>query len=98
MRRFSGLTVLGVLMTTSGVIGMAMGTASSPDTAAEDPVLGDFGYPEASLLVDVAIQQLLANPEDSDPLSEQRDAIRGDSAVIDDVAVKLELQRRVEAA
>jgi hypothetical protein len=75
MRRFSVLTVLGVLMTASGAIGMAMGTASSPDTGAEDSVPGEFGYPEVSLLVDVAIQQVLVNAEDFDPLSEPRDAV-----------------------
>jgi len=75
MRRFNALTVLGVLMFTSGTIGMAVGTASSPDTGAESSAHGDSGYPEVSLIVDIAIEQVLANAEDRDPLSEQRDAV-----------------------
>ena len=75
MRRFSVLTVLGVLMTTAGTIGMTIGTASSSDTVAEASILDGPGYPEVGVLVDVAFQQVLVKAEDCDRASEQREAV-----------------------
>ena len=74
MRRFIGLTLLGVLMTVAGTIGMAMGTTSSPHTVVGAAGHGEAGYPEVSRLVDTAIDQVLVSAEDINPLSEQRDA------------------------
>ena len=71
MRRFVGLMLLGVAMTVSGTIGMAMGTTNSPETVAAVAGHGEAGYPEASRVVDIAIDQLLVNAEDNIPRSEQ---------------------------
>jgi hypothetical protein len=75
MRRFVGLMALGVSLTASGTIGMAMGTTSSPPTEARADGHGETGYLEVSRLVDMAIDQLLVSTDDTNPLSEQREAV-----------------------
>lgn len=71
MRRFVGLMSLGVAMTVSGTIGMGMGTTNSPETVAAAAGDIEAGYPGVSRVVDIAIDQLLVNAEDINPVTKR---------------------------
>lgn len=75
MRRFISLMALGVSMTVAGTIGMAMGTTSAPHTVAGASGHGEASYSDVKLLVDIAIDQVLAGAEDVNLRSGQRDAV-----------------------
>jgi len=75
MRRFVGLMSLGAAMTVSGMIGMAVGTTNSLETVAAAAGDIEAGYPGVSRVVDIAIDQLLVNAEDFNPLSRQGEVV-----------------------
>jgi hypothetical protein len=66
---------LGAAMTVSGMIGMAVGTTNSLETVAAAAGDIEAGYPGVSRVVDIAIDQLLVNAEDFNPLSRQGEVV-----------------------